>query len=259
MCAHAAGGARIHGHRGGFGSDTVVIPAKILLVQEIQADSAMRSVLGREGCEIHESPLNGMDRIPLLGPYCLVLFNVKHPAAPLLAALRSWRDAAPQTALVVIGNRTSSAMRLAVLEAGAAAYLRRPASPPELTARIRAAARRIHAEDSRIRRVAVDGRIVDVEAHSVSTLQGQVHLTATECDILRYLFLHINRTVPFSDLVAAVWGSDPQKGVHSLRRFIRELRQKLESNPHQPKYLVTEPTIGYRFQTNPEHAAGAST
>jgi two-component system KDP operon response regulator KdpE len=234
-----------------------VKPDKILLVEEIQAGSSLRSLLSREGCEVNESRLQTPSGAPVADGYCLILFHVKHPSALLVDVLRLWHDGAPGTTLLVIGNRTSSAMRLAVLEAGAAAYLLRPASLPELIARVRAATRRVRSQDSRTPQISFDGRVVDLDAHSVSTPVGQIHLTPTECGILRHLALHKNRTVPFGDLVAAVWGPDPQKGVHSLRRFIRELRQKLESNPHQPKYLVTEPTIGYRLQTEPEPAPGA--
>jgi two-component system KDP operon response regulator KdpE len=229
-----------------------VKPDKILLVEEIQAGSSLRSLLSREGCKVNESRLQTPSGAPAADGYCLILFHIRHPSALLLDVLRLWRDGAPGTALLVIGNRTSSAMRLAVLEAGAAAYLSRPASVSELAARVRAATRRVHSQESRVDRISLDGRVVDLEAHSITTPDGQIHLTPTECGILRHLLLHMNRTVPFGDLVTAVWGADPQKGVHSLRRFIRELRQKLESIPHQPKYLVTEPTVGYRLQTESE-------
>jgi len=59
---------------------------------------------------------------------------------------------------------------------------------------------------------------------------------------------HVNQTVPFNDLVKILWGPDPQKGVHFIRRFISKLRQKLEADPAHPSYLVTEPAIAYRLQ-----------
>jgi two-component system KDP operon response regulator KdpE len=233
-----------------------VKPDKILLVEEIQAGRSLRSLLAREGCEVIESRLRSPSGAPAADGYCLILFHVRHPSALLLDVLRLWRDGAPGTTLLVIGNRASSAMRLAVLEAGAAAYLLRPASLPELIARVRAATRRIRSQYSQTPRISFGGRVVDLEAHSISTPAGQIHLTPTECGILRHLALHKNRTVPFGNLVATVWGADPQKGVHSLRRFIRELRQKLEPTPHEPKYLMTDPTIGYRLQTEPEPTSG---
>ena len=79
-----------------------------------------------------------------------------------------------------------------------------------------------------------------------------VRLTPTECGILEYLASHANQTVPCDELVKMLWGADPQKGVHSLRLFIRKLRQKLEPDPTHPQYLVTDPTIGYRLQVPTE-------
>ena len=76
----------------------------------------------------------------------------------------------------------------------------------------------------------------------------EIRLTPTECGILEHLASHVNQTVPCSDLVKMLWGPDPQKGVHSIRRFISKLRQKLEPDPAHPRYLVTEPAIGYRLR-----------
>ena len=211
-------------------SETGVKPARVLLLFEDRNHGELRSLLVQEGCDIDEESLYADAAGTPAGGYALVLFQVKSPSGGLLEILRSWRDGQPDTPLVVIGHRTPQATRVAILEAGAAAYLARPVSVPELTARLRAAFRRSRGQEPR-------------------TLEGTaVHLTPTELSILRHLSLHRNRTVPFHELVRALWGNDPQKGVHSLRRFIRRLRQKLEPNPTAPQYLLTDPKIGYRLQ-----------
>jgi two-component system KDP operon response regulator KdpE len=251
-CALTPGGNGCAGSYSGFECDTSVKPDKILLVEEIRAGNSLRSLLVRDDCRLEESALQFPAGAHQPDCYCLILFHVKQPSTLLLDVLRCWRDCAPQTTLLVVGNRTTPPMRWAILEAGAAAYLWGPVSEAELMARVRAAARRMHPPGLPTDRFALDGSIVDLDAHVISAPHGRIHLTPTECGILRHLSLHINRTVPFNDLVTAVWGTDPQKGVHSLRRFIRELRQKLEPHPPAPKYLVTEPSVGYRLQTKPE-------
>jgi len=90
--------------------------------------------------------------------------------------------------------------------------------------------------------------IVDLETRTIRVAGGQVRLTPTECGILEQLASRINHTVPGGELVKALWGADPQKGVHSLRLFIRKLRQKLEPDPTHPIYLVTDHLKGYRLQ-----------
>jgi two-component system KDP operon response regulator KdpE len=176
----------------------------------------------------------------------------------LLEVARAWRDAALETTLVVIGTRTAQASRIAVLESGVDAYLVKPLVLPELRARVRAALRRFRSQNARVRRLSIGEGTIDLEARVITTTGRETRLTPTECGILEHLAAHLNQTVPRNELVRTLWGSDPQKGAHSLRLFIRRLRQKLEPDPTRPQYLVTDPAIGYRLQIpvqGPHHAA----
>jgi two-component system KDP operon response regulator KdpE len=156
-----------------------------------------------------------------------------------------------------VGSRTAQANRLAVLEAGVNAYLTNPVIVPELTARVRAALHRFRSQDARQRQLSLGTSIIDLEARMIRAGKEYTRLTPTECGILEYLASHVNQTVSFNELVKILWGPDPQKGVHSLRLFIRKLRQKLEPDPTHPRYLVTEPMVGYRLQL-PPNALGDS-
>jgi|ERR1700730_13917006 two-component system KDP operon response regulator KdpE len=102
--------------------------------------------------------------------------------------------------------------------------------------------------EARRRRLSLGHSIVDLDTHRIKTGNREVHLTPTECSLLEHLASHFNRTVPGTELVRALWGPDAGKGVHSLRVFIKSLRHKIEDSPARPRYIVTEPRIGYRLQ-----------
>jgi two-component system KDP operon response regulator KdpE len=137
---------------------------------------------------------------------------------------------------------------MALLEAGVSACLARPLDVPELRARIRAASQRQQLRDGGSRRFAVGAAIIDLDARVVRSAGGPIRLTAKECGIVERLAVRPSQTVPASELVKAVWGADPTKGAHSVRKFIQMLRRKLEPDPTQPQYLLTEARLGYRLR-----------
>jgi two-component system, OmpR family, KDP operon response regulator KdpE len=225
---------------------------RVLLLHEVNNDSGvLRAVLAGEGCQVEEAPLSLQTAAPADG-YPIVVFDIQRLSARLLEVIRAWRDSASETMLIVAGSRAARASRMAVLETGADAYLTKPVAVAELQARIRAALRRFRNHDSRLRQFPLGPGTIDLEARMVRGANRDTRLTPTECGILEHLASHMNQTVASTDLVKTLWGSDPQKGVHSLRLFIRKLRNKLEPDPAHPRYLVTEPTIGYRLQVAPE-------
>jgi len=173
---------------------------------------------------------------------------VQRPDGRLLDITRAWRDVLVDSTIVVVGGRATQSSRIAVLEAGVNAYLSGPDLVPELRARVRATLRRFRTQDTRLRRLPFAGGVIDLDARTVQMGGRDIHLTPTECGILEHLCLHANQTVPSEDLVRVLWGADPQKGVHSLRLFIRKLRQKLEPDPTNPRYIVTQPSMGYRLE-----------
>jgi two-component system KDP operon response regulator KdpE len=229
-------------------------PRALLLYEEPKDAAVIRAVLTGEGCQVDEAALDGESPVaPEI--YCIVVFDIQRLRARLLEVIRGWRDRVPDTMLLVAGARTAHANRIAVLETGVEAYLTKPVAVAELRARARAVLRRFRSHDSRLRQFPLGSGTVDLEARIVRAADRDTRLTRTECGILEYLALHMNQTVPSTDLVKTLWGADPQKGVHSLRLFIRKLRNKLEPDPANPRYLVTEPTIGYRLQAAPQVAS----
>jgi two-component system KDP operon response regulator KdpE len=157
-----------------------------------------------------------------------------------------------ESTLIVIGGRTAQSNRVAMFEAGVNAYLAKPIPVLELRARARATLRRFLMQNAHLRRLHLAGRPIDLEARRITNGGKDTHLTPTECSILQHLYAHLNHTVPTAELVKSLWGDDPHKGAHSLRLFIRKLRRKLEPDPAHPRYIITEPAIGYRLQSTNE-------
>jgi len=138
--------------------------------------------------------------------------------------------------------------KIEALEAGADDYVTKPFHMRELTARIRAALRRSRASAAQNDELISIG---DVELHParrlVLKLGEPVHLTPKEFDLLHYLMSHAGLPITHSRLLHVVWGSEYANQVEYLRTFVRQLRKKLEDDAGNPKYLLTDSHVGYRF------------
>jgi two-component system KDP operon response regulator KdpE len=150
--------------------------------------------------------------------------------------------------IVILSVRNAERDKVEALDAGADDYVTKPFGIQELLARIRAAMRRapgggeqgprtIHTEDLEI----------DFDARTATVRGKAVRLTPKEFDLLRFLVVNVNHAVPHRKLLQTVWGPDYGDEVEYLRVFVNALRKKVEPNPSKPKYLLTEPWVGYRF------------
>ena len=225
-------------------------PRALLLYAETNRTEILRKVLESEGCIVEEGPLESRTGIAAPG-FFIVIFDIQRLTVRLLDVIRTWRDEVSDTTLLVIGSRTAPNTRMTVLETGVEAFLTKPVAVGELRARVRAALRRFRTHNATVRRFSFGSAIIDLDARMVLEMGRDARLTPTECGILEHLASHMNQTVRSLDLVRTLWGDDPHKGVHSLRLFIRKLRNKLEPDPAHPRYLVTESAVGYRLQTGP--------
>jgi two-component system KDP operon response regulator KdpE len=121
----------------------------------------------------------------------------------------------------------------------------------ELLARVRANLRRGRTDDSESAPIELGDFRIDPGARIVNVRDRAVHLTPKEFDLLVYMARHSGKVVTHRALLAAVWGGESTEQVEYLRVFVAQLRKKLEPSPNSPRYIVTDPWVGYRFEPGP--------
>jgi len=183
--------------------------------------------------------------------YDVVLLDMNMPDMDGLEACRSLRRLLPRSAILMLTVRDSEEDKVNALEAGADDYVTKPFHIRELTARIRAAVRRVQSlEDQRNAPIRIGDIELDPARRDVHKAGNLVHLTPKEFDLLHYLMTHVGFPVTHGRLLHAVWGPEYGNEVEYLRTFVRELRKKIEDDPSAPKYLLTDVRVGYRFREN---------
>lgn len=151
--------------------------------------------------------------------------------------------------VIIISARNQEAQKVAALDAGADDYLTKPFGVGELLARIRSALRRTcrgQAEASKTK-YGYEELLIDVEKHQVSLSGLPVHLTPVEFKLLALLTKRAGKVITHRQLLREVWGPHHEESGHYLRIYMRQLRSKLEADPAQPRFLLTEPGVGYRL------------
>jgi len=162
----------------------------------------------------------------------------------VIRALRDWT----QVPIIVLSGRVGSSDKIVALNAGADDYVTKPFNIEELLARIRAVNRRLLPESVDEDPVQLGGHTVDLAVKAVRSTDGElVHLTRTEWDLLAILLRNPGKLVSQRQLLHDVWGPTYLNETHYLRQYMAQLRKKLEPDPTRPRYLLTEPGMGYRF------------
>jgi two-component system, OmpR family, KDP operon response regulator KdpE len=151
--------------------------------------------------------------------------------------------------IIVLSVKGEDQIKVEALDAGADDYVMKPFSMDELLARMRAALRRVStvqepAPDS----IAIGDFRIDLQARTVCVKEREVRLTPKEFDLLLYLARHPGKVMTHRALLSAVWGENSIEQPAYLRVFIGHLRKKLEPNERNPRYIMTDPWIGYRFE-----------
>ncbi len=226
---------------------------RILVVDdEPQIRRVLRATLTAQGYEVQDAR-TGEEALEAVrqSRFDLILLDMNMPGMGGLEACRELR-AGSEVAIIVLTVRDTDKDTVAALDAGADDYINKPFSTTELLARIRAALRRIPIAQSSPSRISIGDLTIDFAARMVTQGATSSHLTPKELDILRYLTQHPNEAVSHRELLQAVWGPDYGDQVDYLRVFIKNLRKKIELNPDQPRYITTEPWVGYRFNGTTE-------
>lgn len=180
--------------------------------------------------------------------YEAVLLDINMPGKDGIETCRELRRLLPRLAIIMLSVNDDYERKIEALEAGADDYVTKPFHMRELTARIRSALRRSRVSASQSDELISIG---DVELHPARRLvlkSGEpVHLTPKEFDLLHYLMSHAGLPITHSRLLHVVWGSEYANQVEYLRTFVRQLRKKLEDDAGNPRYLLTDSHVGYRF------------
>ena len=179
----------------------------------------------------------------------LLLVDLGLPDADGVKVIRRVR-AWSQVPIVVLSARAIEEQKIAALDAGADDYVTKPFSAPELLARLRAALRRELRGDAPTAQLQFGPVRVELERREATGPQGEIHFTPLEYRVLSCLARHLGSIVIQQQLIREVWGPGRQDDSRSLRVCIKNLRAKLEPDPRQPQYLITETGLGYRLRAD---------
>ena len=150
--------------------------------------------------------------------------------------------------IIVLSVKGEEKIKIQALDIGADDYITKPFSIDELLARIRAALRRAPSAGGAIEtKIETGDFLIDLDAHQVYVRGAEVHLTPKEFELLVYLIKNQGKIVTHRTLLDAVWGGNFTEQNEYLRVFIGQLRKKIEPNPSKPRYILTDPWVGYRF------------
>lgn len=182
-------------------------------------------------------------------PPSLVITDLAMPNMGGLELCRRLR-AISEVPIIVLSVRGEEKTKVEALDSGADDYVTKPFGMDELLARIRATLRRKPAADSSVRILEAGDFRIDLDAHTVTHSGRELRLTPKEFDLMVHLLRNAGKVLTHRTLLGAVWGGDYTGQTEYLRVFIGQLRKKIEPDPSKPRYILTEPWVGYRF--NPE-------
>ena len=225
---------------------------RVLVVDdEPQILRAMRINLRVRGYEV-DTAATGKQALEMAArhPPDLVILDLGLPdldGVEIIGGLRGWSTAP----IIVLSGRAESTDKVEALDAGADDYVTKPSGMDELLARMRAAVRRVGAGDDEPQ-VRLGDLMVDLAAKRVTRPDGtEIRLTPTEWHLLEYLLRYPGKLLSQRQLLAEVWGPGYADATGNLRLYMTQLRRKLEPDPARPRWLRTEPGMGYRYQPDP--------
>ena len=209
---------------------------------------SLRTILSNIGFEIVEAA-RGEEALSLIrtAQFDAVLLDINMPGMGGVEVCRQMRQDSARLPIVMLTVQGSEDRKVEALDAGADDYITKPFQLRELIARLKAAVRRNKALGSEETAILIGDVKLDSARHLVQKKGRSVHLTPKQFELLHYLMANAGRPVPHAKLLRTVWGPEYGDELEYLRTFVRQLRTKIEDDPGNPKYLVTEAHIGYRF------------
>jgi two-component system, OmpR family, KDP operon response regulator KdpE len=227
---------------------------RILVVDdEPQIRRALRSTLSALGFVVSDAE-NGEAAMRKVREekFDLILLDINMPGLSGLETCRAVRSRS-DVSIIMLTVRDRAVDKIEALDAGADGYVTKPFDVNELLARIRATLRRAPASAlGQSEMLQLDGVEISFQDRQVKVNGRATRLTPTEQDLLHYFVTHPNTVLPHDKILQAVWGPDYGDEVEYLRVFVNQLRKKIEPDPAHPRYILTEPWLGYRFTTRRE-------
>lgn len=222
---------------------------RILVVDdEPQITRVLRTTLSAQGYDLRVAN-DGETALEIMKDWTpdLMITDLSMPHMDGLELCRRVRTNSAMP-IIVLSVRSEERMKVRALDAGADDYVTKPFGMNELLARVRANLRRVPEIEPESAGVIEEGDFrIDVGAHTLTIGGKDVRLTPKEFDLLVFLARHPGRVVSHRALLAAVWGANATEQSEYLRVFVGQLRKKLEADASSPRYILTEPWVGYRF------------
>lgn len=222
----------------------------LVIDDEPQIRRALRLGLERGGHKVSlaASGEEGLDAAALHPPD-LVLLDLAMPGLDGFEVCRQLREWT-KVPIIVLSVRAGANDKIQALDLGADDYLTKPFNFDELLARVRAVMRRVgHDPEEEPPTFSAGDLQIDFARRKVMVGWQEIHLTPTEYSLLRYMALNAERVLTHRQLLTCVWGPEYVDDTHTLQVHLANLRTKIETDPSRPRYIQTEPRIGYRFRT----------
>jgi two-component system KDP operon response regulator KdpE len=223
-------------------------PHILVVDDEPQITRVLRTSLSAQGYEIRVAN-SGEMALEIMKDWqpSMIITDLSMPSIDGVQLCRTVR-ASSQVPILVLSVRDKEQQKVEALDAGADDYVTKPFGMNELLARVRANLRRSPSDAEADPVIEVGDFRIDTAAHRVMVRSNEVRLTPKEFDLLVYLARRPGKVVNHRTLLAAIWGGQSTEQVEYLRVFVGQLRKKLEPDAASPRYLVTEPWVGYRFE-----------
>jgi two-component system KDP operon response regulator KdpE len=224
-------------------------PIVLVIEDEVQMRRFLRASLSGNGYQVYESETaaDGLAQAASRNPD-LVLLDLGLPDQDGLIVTERLREWAKMP-IIVLSARGKEEDKIKALDAGADDYLTKPFGIGELLARIRVALRHSARSESGESQFAMGDVKVDLARRQVTKGEQEVHLTPIEYKLLATLIKYEGRVITHRQLLREVWGLNPSEQTQYLRVYMAQLRHKLEDSPSRPRFLTTEPGVGYRLRT----------
>ena len=222
-------------------------PNILVVDDEPQIRRVLRSTLSFRGYTISEAA-SGEEALEVIGKLKpdLILLDVNLPGMSGVEACREIRRFT-DAPIIILTVRSAERDKVMALDAGADDYVTKPFGIEELLARVRASLRR-HPSAEALAPFYSKDFSVDFEQRRVTVGSEEVHLAPKEFEVLKHLIANQGKPVTHRRLLQTVWGPEYGEETENLRVVINQLRKKIEKDPSQPRYILTEPWVGYRFQ-----------